>query len=70
MAELLGDVRRCIATAKIREFKFQTFRLGDFVRIGLLASTTAADVLHDAALANGLLEEHGDDVIQTLWLRG
>jgi hypothetical protein len=70
MAELLLDVRRCIAISKIREFKFQTFRLGDFVRIGLLASTTAAELLYDAALANGLVEEHGDDVIQALMAQG
>jgi hypothetical protein len=70
LAELRRDVRRCIACAKIVEFEFQAFRLGDVVKVKLLAPAVAADLLLDCAVANGLLREHGTDEIQKIISRG
>jgi hypothetical protein len=67
---LLRDVRRTIATAKICEFENQAYRLGDFVAVKLLTRAAAADVLSDAAVGNGLVREHGDDLIQEIIARG
>ncbi len=70
ITELLRDVRRAIAIAKIAEFENQAYRLGDYVSVRLLPRTLAADVLLDAATANGLVAVHGDDFIQTLITEG
>ncbi len=49
ITELLRDVRRTIAIAKIAEFENQAYRLGDYVSTRLLSRPLAADVLLDAA---------------------
>ena len=67
---VLVDVRRTIATAKIAEFEHQRYRLGDIVKIKLLTRPIAADVLHEAAVLNGLVGEHGEDVIQQIMVEG
>jgi hypothetical protein len=67
---LLRDVKRSIATAKIAELERQSFRLGDIVSVYLLSPAIAADVLHEAAVSNGLAREHGDDVIQEIIASG
>jgi hypothetical protein len=67
---LLFDVKRAIATAKIAEFEHQTYRVGDIVSVGLLGRSVAADVLLDAAVNNGLVSEHGVDIIQGLISKG
>lgn len=67
---VLLDVKRTIATAKIAEFENQCYRLGDIVRIKLLSRPIAADILRDAAVSNGLVREHGDQVIQAILAEG
>jgi hypothetical protein len=67
---VLVDVKRTIATAKIAEFENQCYRLGDIIKTKLLSPPTAADILLDAAMSNGLVHEHGDDVIQQIMAEG
>ena len=67
---LLRDVQRCIAVAKIAAFENQAYRLGDIVKTKLLSRPVAADVLHEAAVSNGLVHEHGDDLIQEILKEG
>jgi Trk K+ transport system NAD-binding subunit len=64
------DVKRAIATAKMAEFQRQAYRVGDIVSTGLLGHAVAADVLLDAGVSNGLVTEHGDDIIQALIAEG
>ncbi len=67
---LLLDVKRAIATAKMAEFERQSYRLGDIISTGLLGRAMAADVLLDAAVTNGLVSEHGEDIVQALIAKG
>ena len=67
---LLLEVKRAIATAKMAEFERQAYRVGDIVSTRLLGRSIAADVLLDAAVSNGLVGEHGDDIVQTLITKG
>ena len=67
---LLFEVKRAIATAKMAEFERQADRIGDIVSAGLLGPALAADVLLDAAASNGLVCEHGDDIVQALIAKG
>ena len=64
------DVKRAIATAKMAEFERQAYRVGDLVSNGILGPALAADVLLDAAVSNGLVGEHGDDIVQALMAKG
>ena len=70
ISALLLDVKRAIATAKMVEFESQTYRVGDIVFIRLLDRATAGDVLLDAAVSNGLVKEHGDEIIQAIIAQG
>jgi hypothetical protein len=63
-------VKRSIATAKIAELERQSNRLGDIVSVHLLSPAVAADILLDAAVANGLVHEHGDYEIQQIIASG
>jgi hypothetical protein len=63
---VLRDVRCEIAIAKLAELDFQSHRLGELVREGLIARGTAAEVLYDAALSNGLVEIHGPRIIENI----
>jgi hypothetical protein len=67
---VLIDVRREIAIAKLTELDFQSHRLGELVRDGVLDVTVAADTLYEAALANGLIDAHGTDYIQAVLASG
>jgi hypothetical protein len=67
---MLLEVKRAIATSKLAEFERQAYRIGDIVSTGLLGRTMAADVLLDAAVSNGLVFEHGDDIVQALIAKG
>jgi len=67
---VLQDVRRTIATAKIAEFENQCYRLGDIIKTKLISPPIAADILLDAAVSNGLVDEHGDDIIQQIMAEG
>jgi hypothetical protein len=64
------DVQTAIATAKIAEFENQAYRLGHVVATGLIHRAAAADLLLDVATANGLVAEHGDDLIQKILSEG
>ena len=64
------NVARAIATAKLAEFQRQSSRVGDIVSTGLLGRAMAADLLLDVAISNGLVCEHGDDIVQALIARG
>ena len=64
------DVRQAIATAEIAEFENQSYRLGHIIATGLLGRAPAADLLLDVATGNGLLQIHGDDVIQSIIANG
>jgi hypothetical protein len=66
ISALLLDVKRAIATAKMAEFERQACRICDIASTGLLGRAMAADVLLDAAVSNGLVSEHGEDIVQTL----
>lgn len=70
VSALLLEVKRAIATAKMTEFERQAYRVGDIVSTGLLGNAMAADVLLDAAISNGLVSEHGDDIVQALMAKG
>ena len=65
LTALRHDVQRAVATAKIVEFENQAHRLGDVLRAGLLGRAATSDLLIDVATANGLVREHGDDLIQS-----
>jgi hypothetical protein len=67
---LLRDVKRSIAIAKIAELERQSVRLGDIVSVCLLSPAIAADILLDAAVANNLVDEHGEDIIQKIIASG
>jgi hypothetical protein len=64
------DVRNAVATAKIAEFENQAYRLGHVITAGLLGRAPAADLLLSVAESNGLVHEHGDDIIQSIIAQG
>jgi hypothetical protein len=64
------DFNVAIANAKIAEFESQAYRAGDMVRLGLLNRADAADLLHEAAIYNGLIFEYGQDRIQQIMAEG
>lgn len=64
------DVQNAIATAKIAEFENQAYRLGHVIATGLLNRAAGADLLLEVAVSNGLVAEHGDDLIQTIMAEG
>jgi hypothetical protein len=55
-----------MAIAKLAELGRQACRLREHVRSNLLSCQSASDLLYDAALPNGLIETHGDDLIQSV----
>ena len=63
---IMVDVRRCMGTAKLAELERQSYRLREYVRSKLLSCQKASDLLYDAALSNGLVTTHGDDLIQSV----
>jgi hypothetical protein len=66
----LRDARREIAIAKLTEFDFQCQRIGALVREDFVSAADAADVLYDAAIANGLVRVHGEQTIQSMLAAG
>ncbi|HMN37213.1 MAG TPA: hypothetical protein PKD49_05815 [Hyphomicrobium sp.] len=70
ISAILADVYFEIATAKLAELEFQAHRLGALVRAGEIPVTDAADVLYFAAVADGLVNAHGDDAIQAIMVAG
>jgi Trk K+ transport system NAD-binding subunit len=70
LTAVLLDIKRVIASAKIAEFERQAYRIGHIVSTGRLSRAMAADVLRDAAVSNGLINEHGEDSVQALIAKG
>src|SRR6266404_3329131 len=64
------DFNVAIANAKIVEFENQAYRAGGLVCLGLLDRAEAADLLHEAAIYNGLILEYGQDRIQRIMAQG
>jgi hypothetical protein len=56
-------VQRAIANAKLTLFGEACERLARFVAEGVMTRNDAADWLYDVAVANGLVDMHGDDRI-------
>jgi hypothetical protein len=59
----LVAAKRAIALAKVTEFRRHCERLAHLAADGVVDRVEAADVLYDAAVANGLVDIHGDDFI-------
>jgi hypothetical protein len=55
-----------VALAKRDAFIAEAERVGDLVRLGLLARPTAADYLQTVAVYNALTFEYGTDAIQAI----
>ena len=55
-----------VANAKHDAFAAEAERAAEFVRLGLITRTTAADYLHNAAAYNSLYFEYGADHIQSI----
>jgi hypothetical protein len=64
------DVWQAVAISKIAEFENQAYRLGSVIVTGLLDRASAADLLLNVAESNGLVREHGDDLIQSIIANG
>lgn len=58
------DVCTYVATAKLAAFQEQAARCGELFHLGLIQRAEAADILHEAAVYNGLGVEYGADRIQ------
>ena len=59
-------VRREISVAKLNTFEFEAWRIGEYVYFGLVPRTTAADLLHRIATADGIAVEWGADKVQAV----
>jgi hypothetical protein len=70
LTALRVDVRQAVAIAKIAEFENQAYRLGNVIASDLLDKKNAADLLLSVAESNGLVREHGDDIIQSIIVSG
>jgi hypothetical protein len=55
-----------VALAKRDAFIAESQRLADFVRLGLITRTIAADYLQEAAVYNSLTFEYGTDAVQAI----
>jgi len=59
-------ITMAIATAKLDEFRIQAHWAGELIQLGVLERSEAADILHEAAVYNGLSYEYGGDRIQQI----
>lgn len=64
--QLQTEVCMSVANAKFYQFVFEAERLADFVRLGLITRSVAADMLQEAANYNSLAFEYGTDRIQQI----
>jgi len=55
-----------VALAKRDAFIAEAERAAEFVRLGFITRTVAADYLHEAAIYNQLTFEYGTDAIQAI----
>jgi hypothetical protein len=61
---LQTEITMSIANAKWWAFVAECDRVAEFVRLGLITGTTAADYLHSAAIYNALPYEYSTDRVQ------
>ena len=61
---LQTEITMNIANGKWWAFVAECDRAAEFVRLGLITRTVAADYLHSAAAYNALLYEYGTDRVQ------
>ena len=61
---LQTEITMNVANAKWWAFVGECDRAAEFVRLGLITRTIAADYLHNAATYNALLYEYGTDRVQ------
>jgi hypothetical protein len=57
---------RAVATAKLREFQNQSWRLGLLTRQGVVTKAAAVDRLWEIATAHALVRSLGPDRVQSL----
>ena len=55
-----------VANAKIYAFVAEAERMAEFVRLGLITRSIAADYLSEAAVYNQLYYEYGADYVQSI----
>jgi len=65
-AQELTATRMAVASAKMREFRRQCWRLAWLVRSSVLDRVEAADCLYEIAVGHALIRAHGDDRIQAI----
>lgn len=63
---LQAEICMNVANAKYYAFIAESERAAEYVRLGFLTRTAAADYLHTTALYNSLYFEYGRDHIQEL----
>jgi hypothetical protein len=63
--ELL-EAWRCVANAKLTEFRRQCWRLALLVRRGIIDKTAAVDRLWEIAVAHALVRALGEDRVQAI----
>ena len=64
--ELQTEICMNVANAKYHAFIAEAERAAEFVRLGFVTRTTAADYLHVTAIHNQLAFEYGTDAIQAI----
>jgi hypothetical protein len=62
----LIDAWRCVANAKLTEFRKQAWRLAGLVRQGLVDGPAAVDRLWEIATAHALVRSLGGDRVQAI----
>jgi hypothetical protein len=62
----LIEAWRCVANAKLDEFRRQCWRLAMLVRRGILERTVVVDHLWTVATAHALVRSQGEDRIQAI----
>ena len=70
LTALRQEVRQAVAIAKVSAFEDQAYRLGNIIAMDLLTRRIAADLLQDVAESNGLVEMHGQELIQSIIFDG
>lgn len=64
--QLQTEVCMNVATAKFYAFAAEAERMADWVCLGVVSKTVAADYLHTSAAYNGLYFEYGADRVQQI----
>jgi hypothetical protein len=62
----LTEVWRAVATAKLREYRKQCWRLAMLVRRGMVDKTAAVDRLWEIGVAHALVRSLGEDRVEAI----